>query len=154
VVVSRWFFENVKKSLADGFDGVFVIAASDDSCPSVEGPACKLMDIAFQSRSLRDACESEDVLDARFGKEVAAAIVRRLADLRAATTIGDLTVGSPREFDAIAGPILCVELDHGYRMLLRANHLKPPRTPSGVLSWPEVTRLKVMSIERPDDSSR
>ena len=58
------------------------------------------MDIAFQSRSLRDTCESEDMLKAEFGEEVAAAVVRRFADLRAATTIGDLAVGNPREFDA------------------------------------------------------
>lgn len=112
------------------------------------------MEIAFQSRLLRDCCESEDMLEARFGEEAAAAIIRRLADLRAATTIADLAVGNPCELDAGTNPTLCIDLADGYRVLLRANHLNLPRTSTGALSWPEITRLKVISIEKPDDPSR
>ena len=49
---------------------------------------------------------------------------------------------------------MCIDVADGYRMLLRANHLNPTRTPSGALSWSEVTRLKVMRIEKSDDPSR
>lgn len=111
------------------------------------------MDIAFQSKSLRDTCESEEMLKTKFGEPVSAAIMRRLADLRAAATIRDLVVGNPRELLSGKQPTLCIDLAGGSVLLLRANHLKPPRTASGAIIWFEVTRLKVMSIGTVDGQS-
>ena len=113
----------------------------------------EVIDIAFQSKSLRDACESEDMLKVKFGEAVGSAILRRLADLRAAATIRDLVVGSPREIPSERVPTLCIDLAPGAVLVLRANHLKPPRTASGAISWAEVTRLKVMSIGTVDGQS-
>ena len=111
------------------------------------------MDIAFQSKSLRDACESEDMLKVKFGEAVGSAILRRLADLRAAATIRDLVVGNPRELLSGKHPALCIDLACGAALLMRANHLKPARTSSGTISWAEVTRFKVMSIGKVDGQS-
>ena len=106
----------------------------------------EVMDIAFQSRALRDVCESEEMLKAKFGEAVGMAIVRRLADLRAAVTIRDLMVGNPREVLSGPHPALCVDLVAGTTILLRANHIRLPRRTGGTIPWAEVTRLKIISI--------
>ncbi|MDX2307991.1 MAG: hypothetical protein NW216_07130 [Hyphomicrobium sp.] len=111
------------------------------------------MDIAFHSKALRDVCESEDMLKTKYGEIVGEAIVRRLADLRAAATIRDLVIGAPREVLSGNHPTLCIDLAGEAVLLLRANHLKPPRNASGAISWVEVTRLKIMSIGTVDGQS-
>jgi hypothetical protein len=111
------------------------------------------MDIAFQSKALRDSCESEDLLRTKFGELVGGAITRRLADLRAAVTIRDLVVGNPREVFSGKHPTLCIDLAENSVLLLRVNHLKPPINSNGTISWLEVTRLKVLSIGTTDGQS-
>jgi hypothetical protein len=113
----------------------------------------EVMDIAFHSKALRDICESEEMLKTKFGEAVGEAIARRLADLRAAETIRDLVVGAPREVLSGKRAMLCIDLAGESSLLLRANHLKPPRNASGAISWAEVTRLKIMSIGAVDGQS-
>jgi len=113
----------------------------------------EVMDIAFHSKALRDTCESEEMLKTKFGDVVGEAIVRRLADLRAADCIRDLVVGAPREVLSGKHATLCIDLAGETVLLLRANHLKPARNASGAISWAEVTRLKIMSIGTVDGQS-
>ncbi len=113
-----------------------------------------VMDIAFHSKSLRDACESEEMIKRRFGEEIGPAIMRRLADLRVAVFISDVPAGAPRVDDTGNYPTVHIELTGGYRMVLRVNHLKPLRTPDGEMMWKEVSRLKVMSIGRANNQCR
>jgi hypothetical protein len=108
------------------------------------------MEIAFHSRSLRDTCESENMLVRQFGDRVGESIKRRLADLRAATSITDIVVGCPRELPTPVHPTICIDLPDGFRILLRSNHVKPPLHPDGRIDWSTVSRIKLMSIEKCD----
>jgi hypothetical protein len=103
------------------------------------------MDIAFQTRALRDLCEDDLRLIARFGKDAATQIVARMADLRATESIQELVAAG-----------LCLTLQDGrlassiaagWRIILAPNHLQRRHASLPPLPWSQVTRVKVMAIE-------
>jgi plasmid maintenance system killer protein len=108
------------------------------------------MEIAFHSRSLRDICESEAMLTKRFGKRVGQKIKRRLADLRAATSIEDLPLGNPRQLPGKLQPTMALDLCDGFSLTFRSNHVRRG-TPTGRGDWSEVSRIKIMTIGRDND---
>ena len=104
------------------------------------------MDIAFQSKSLRDICESERSLRDQFGEQVADSVKHRLADLRAATTIKDIFVGNPRELSGNNSNCVCIDLAAGFRLMLTSNHVKASHDEICDTNWAEFTRVKILSI--------
>ena len=108
------------------------------------------MEIAFHSRPLRDICESEEMLTKRFGKRVGQHIKRRLADLRAATSVEDLLVGNPRQLSGKLHPTMALDLCDGFSLTFRPNHVRRgTATEKG--DWSEVTRIKIMTMGRDND---
>ena len=99
---------------------------------------------------LRTICESEARAQNELGLEVAEALLHRLADLRAATSIHDLLVGRPRVSDT-EGEHLVVDLRNGYHIILEANHPNNPVTETGRLDWTRISRIKVLRIESDHD---
>lgn len=108
------------------------------------------MELAFETKSLRTICESESHAKHELGPTVAVFLKRRLADIRAATSVKDLVVGRPRELDTSDARNMVVDLCDGYRIVFSANHPKNPMTESGDLDWSMVSRLKIMRIENDD----
>lgn len=108
------------------------------------------MEIAFHSRQLRDICESEAMLTKRFGKRVGQQIKRRLADLRAATSVDDLVVGNPRQLPGKPQPTMVLDLCDSFSLSFRPNHVLRG-TATGKRDWSEVTRIKIMTIGRESD---
>ena len=106
------------------------------------------MELAFESKSLRTICESESHAKRELGPTVAEFLKRRLADIRAATSVKDLVVGRPRELDTSDARHMVVDLCDGYRIVFAANHPKNPVTETGDLDWPMVSRVKIMRIEK------
>ena len=72
------------------------------------------MELAFETMSLRTICESESDAKHELGQTVAESLKRRLADLRAATSITDLVAGRPRVSDHAASQRMLVDLGGGY----------------------------------------
>ena len=104
------------------------------------------MELAFESKYLRDICE--DMSKARFvlGDTVAEALTHRLADLHAAISISDLLVGNCR-IEGIGGAQRAyIDLPHDHCIILTANHPKQPVTLQGDLDWNSVTRIKIILI--------
>lgn len=108
------------------------------------------MEIAFQTKSLRDVCESDEKLKRQFGDRVGETIKGRLADLRAATSIRDVVAGSPREITRDGKPAMILDLDCGRAMTFRPNHLRMPLRADGSVDWAAVYRIKILSIENAD----
>jgi hypothetical protein len=102
---------------------------------------CKL-ELAFDSKLLRDICEDEDQAKLDLGPEVAEALKHRLADLRAAKSARDLLVGQPRLVGD--GKEMVVDLTDGHRMVLKPNH---PLTGKNAPDWETVNRIKILRIE-------
>ena len=102
--------------------------------------------IAFNTPTLRRLCEENSVAVAKFGDQVGAGLRGRLADLRAAATITDLLVGSPRT----GGPTnreLTLDVAPGVSSLWVANHTRPRVDDAGMVDWSRTTYVQLMKIE-------
>ena len=104
------------------------------------------MELAFESKELRSICEHEATAKTELGAEIAEALRGRLADLRAATSMGDLIVGNPHTVEFGGMNNLVIDLCQGHQIVLKANHPENPVTDSGRLEWAKVSRIKVTHI--------
>jgi hypothetical protein len=120
-----------------------------DAAATRSGP----MEVAFRTRALRDACASGELMEKRFGPEVASMLKRRLSDLRAATSVFDLVLGDPKVVPGTCGRAMSVELCGGHRLVFRANHSKNPTLPDGTTDWSRVSRIQVLRIEKSFEKS-
>lgn len=102
------------------------------------------MEIAFESLALRKLCEDALHADATLGSKAAESLRRRVADLKASTSVSDLLIGRPRQRDEN----LEIELSDGYVMVLVPNHPKKPTSQNGQLLWDKISRIKVVEIIR------
>lgn len=109
-----------------------------------------VMEIAFQTRSLRDVCESDEKLKRQFGDRTAESIKTRLADLRAAASIQDVVSGNPRKITRDGKPLMILELDGGRVVAFCPNHLRMPLRPDGLVDWVAIYRIRILSIEDAD----
>ena len=101
------------------------------------------MELAFETKLLREICESEETAKRELGTKVAEELKRRLADLRAAASVGDLPVAKPRKMSET-----CVfDLADGYKLSFSPNHSNNPLLKSGKIDWAKVARIKILSIE-------
>ena len=94
-----------------------------------------LLELAFDTKSLRDLCENEEKARRELGPEVAEKLKHRLADLRAAESVKDLVVGQPREVKSADPGCFLVDLANGCRLTFCANHLKVPKLTSECVDW-------------------
>ena len=100
--------------------------------------------ISFEIRALRTACRDSEEAQKLYGEEVAAALRRVLADLRAANTlqdiapIFDLPTGTAAEFSTALGAT--------HRLALRCSNRNPPLLPSGNINWNAVDRVRVLDV--------
>ncbi len=105
------------------------------------------MELAFATKSLRQLCESEDRAKRDLGVAMATKLRRRVADLYAATTLGDLVAGRPRRLTGTRGRDIALDLDAGSRMIFRPNHRNIAKLESGEVDWSSVTRIKIIRLE-------
>jgi hypothetical protein len=86
------------------------------------------------------------IAERELGVAVAESLRRRLADLRAATSVSDLIASPPLP---LTDPLqMAIELSDGYRLVLAANHVSVPMLGSGLVDWSAVTRIKLLRMER------
>ena len=111
------------------------------------------MELSFESRDLRAVCEFESEAQKELGARVAAVLKRRLADMRAATSIKDLVAGRPRELEGADGEFMVIDLSDGFWLVFAANHPRNSRTTSGELDWAKISRIKILKIETKNDRS-
>jgi proteic killer suppression protein len=106
------------------------------------------LEIAFLTRALRKLCEHQAAAERELGNRVAGVLRRRVADLRAATSIGDLVAGRPCKVGDGHQQVMAVTLAEGFRMVFAANHYSLPLLESGGVDWSAVNRVKVLRIEK------
>jgi hypothetical protein len=103
--------------------------------------------LAFQDENLRKVCESSISAKRKYGGIAGSSLHARIADIRAATSPAELVEWGFAEFDGAANDQIVIFLDDFYRLYAVANHKSPPGKP-GQLDWNQVTRVKILSIER------
>jgi hypothetical protein len=102
------------------------------------------MEIAFSTQSLRSICENEAVMNQKLGRAAAQAFQVCLADLRAATTVADVTANYATEF--VSGSDIELAPTEGLRVRLRANDSRIKKSKGNPVDWNVVSRLKIMEI--------
>ena len=107
--------------------------------------------LAFQDDNLRKVCESSISAKRKYGGVAGPSLHARLADLRAADSPAELVELGFAKFDEAANDRIVIFLDDFYRLYAVANH-KPPPGKLGKLDWTQVTRVKILSIERVNDN--
>ena len=107
--------------------------------------------LAFQDENLRKVCESSISAKRKYGGIAGQSLHARLADLRAADSPAELVAWGFAKFDQAANNRLVIFLDDSYQLCAVANH-KPPPGKLGKLDWTQVTRVKILSIERANEN--
>lgn len=107
--------------------------------------------LAFQDNNLRKVCESSISAKRKYGGVAGPSLHARLADLRAADSPAELVELGFAKFDEAANDGIVIFLDDFYRLYAAANHKPPPGKP-GKLDWTQVTRVKILSIERVNEN--
>ncbi|MBC8723469.1 hypothetical protein F6X37_18315 [Paraburkholderia sp. 31.1] len=119
---------------------------------SAAGIANKMpIKLAFQDERLRKVCESTVSAKRKYGEVAGPSIHARLADLRAANSPMEFVEIGFGRFDETVHDRIVIFIAGGYRMLAVANN-RPPLGALGALDWAQVTRVKILSIERTHES--
>ena len=103
------------------------------------------LEIAFESKELRDICEVEAEAKGRLGENPAEMLRHRLADMDAATSPKDLLAGQPRLSQN--GQVMLIDLCEGYRIVIAPNHPYSPTTFARGLDWEKVRSIRILRIE-------
>ena len=105
------------------------------------------MEIAFASKRLRSICENASEAEISLGIESAVKLRRRLADLRAASTLSDFIVGRAqgRGEDLTE---MRIELTDTTSLVMVQNHMMAPLLKSGSINWKKVSRVKILKISQ------
>lgn len=104
------------------------------------------IELAFETQSLRTACEEEKAAVNKFGGTLASELRARIADLRAADSVADLVAGSPT-FTGGDEPSMTVLVSDSLELVFRPNHVNNPHNATGALDWSRVRRLKLVRIK-------
>lgn len=107
--------------------------------------------LAFQDENLRKVCESSISAKRKYGGIAGPSLHARLSDLRAADSPAELVKWGFAKFDEAANDRIVIFLDDSYRLYAVANH-KPQLGKPGKLDWAQVTRVKILSIERANEN--
>jgi len=108
--------------------------------------------LAFADEKIRQTCESGRSARRRLGQDAAECLQARLADLLAADSPSDLLVLQLAHPDLAFDNRLVIPLCNGYVLVASVNHRPEPRSPSGELDWKQVSRIKILSIERANEN--
>jgi hypothetical protein len=83
-------------------------------------------------------------MDQKLGRAAAQAFQVCLSDLRAASSISDVTANYAAEF--VSGSDIELAPTEGLRVRLRANDSKAKKSKAYPVDWTNVSRLKIMEI--------
>lgn len=106
----------------------------------------ELLDLAFNTKALRQLCTSESIAKRDLGDKIADLLKHRLADLRASACVKELIAGNPRELATTENEQFIVDLGDRYSIVFTANHRDKPLLKSGKIDWSEVSRIKILKV--------
>lgn len=106
------------------------------------------IDIAFSTKAVRSLCQSGEAIEQKYGAEFARALIGRLADIRAATSIAELLSLLPVSTNDTTGAVTIYVHDVGGSCIKGSeNHRRTPRLADKTVDWPNVTRIRISKVE-------
>ena len=106
------------------------------------------MEIAFESRSLRELCENKAAANCKLGDDVAESLRRRISDVQAAPSMLDIVWGNLRTEGSGGEQRMLIDLSDECQIVISANHVRNPMGPDGDPDWSAITRVKLICIRR------
>lgn len=109
------------------------------------------MELAFESRELRNLCESFHAAKRAIGEHGAALLIRRLADISASENMAEMMeVGLNVEPDEAVPGRFAVRLGESHILIGASGHLELPTT-AGLVDWAKVSRIRIIALEKIHD---
>lgn len=107
------------------------------------------MDIVFKDHKFEKECNSQKLLEKKYGKDRAKRIRRRLDDLRSVTFLEDMRSlpGRCHELLYDRSGQLSLDLDHPYRLIFEPADEPIPLKPDGGIDWTQVKAVRIIAIE-------
>ena len=112
------------------------------------------MDIVFKTSKLAKVCNNYRMLQKAHGERRAKLIRRRLDELRAATTLSEISHLPPPRMHQLKGERqgqISLDLDHPYRLLVTVANDPVPKKDNGSLNLSKVTAVMILGIEDTHD---
>lgn len=106
------------------------------------------MELSFESEEVREICDTRAIATKKLGALATSALLRSLADIEAAESIGDLRMVLGEGISHPTHDVCRVSLASGWSFLFRAGGAKPPRKSTGATDWDRVSRIRIMAFEQ------
>ncbi len=104
------------------------------------------MDIEFSSPDLQKLCEQQKAMTKQLGDNCSRKLRTRLADLRAAANMAELSSGHPHPLKGDRIGEFALDLHGGVRLVFEpANHPIPVREDESI-RWESVTKVRIVFI--------
>jgi proteic killer suppression protein len=104
------------------------------------------MEIEFASSGLRKLCEESRLMNRKLGAVCARKLRSRLADLRATTTVAELTAGGPHSLKGEWDGRFALNLHGGHRLVFESANEPVPVNENGSIAWERVSKILVCFI--------
>ena len=104
------------------------------------------MDISFSDSKIKKLCEDPEYAKKKLGDDVARKLKNRLADLSAASRLGDVTAGNPHPLKTDRAGQVAVTLTKKLRLAFEACDDPEPLNAEGNINWREVKSIKIVFI--------
>lgn len=108
------------------------------------------MEIRFRTKKLQKVCSEEQAMLRAYGKDIAKRLKQRLAELKAAETLSDISHLPPARLHELAGNLkghFSVDLTHPYRLLFVPDHDPVPVDEQGGIDRGAVTAIEIVDIK-------
>ena len=108
------------------------------------------MIVNFKTKKLGKTFNSAKELAREYGKKNSRAIMRRMAVIRAAVHLGEISHKSPTRRHELTGSQkgeFAVDLDHPFRLVFKPNHNPLPVKDDGGLDLSKITNITILRVE-------
>lgn len=104
------------------------------------------MEIHYLDEKLETLCTDDRKAQRELGKDGFKKLRRRLADLEAARSLGDLPAGRPHPLQGDRKGQFALDLNGGNRLVLEPADDPPPVDGDGNLEWKKVRSVRIVFI--------
>ena len=104
------------------------------------------MEVAFANRNLHRICEDQREAKRQLGQASARKLRSRLADIVAASRLGDIPAGRPHPLRGSRAGQFAVSLSGADRLVFEANDEPVPTAHDGATDWKNVASIRIVFI--------
>lgn len=104
------------------------------------------MNIEFSSANLQALCEQQRLMLKQLGDNCSRKLINRLADLRAAANVAELSAGHPHPLKRDRTGQFALDLHGGKRLVFEPANNPVPTREDDSIAWDQVTKVRIVFI--------